>query len=59
LWSEPPQELPDPLCAPDRHDGDALGIEVPAAALGERLDGHLVADAFDEHDCTEAKPCRV
>ena len=46
----PLQEAPDRLRAADRHDGDALGVEIPAAALGQRLERGLVADPFDEHD---------
>ena len=50
LRPEPLQELSDRLRTADRHDGNALGVEIPAAALGERLDRALVADPFDEHD---------
>ena len=32
--------------------GDALGVEVPTTALGERFERELVADPFDEHDRT-------
>ena len=46
------QEPPDRLRTPDRHDGDALGVEVPASASGERLERALVAEPFDEHDGT-------
>ena len=52
LRAESMQEPPDRLRASDRHDGDALGVEVAAAALGERFDRALVAEAFDEHDGT-------
>ena len=45
------QEPPNGLRAPDRHDGNTLGIEIPAATLSQRLDRALVADPFDEHDC--------
>ena len=39
-------------CAPpDRHDGNAFSVEVPAAPLGECLDSGLIADSLDEHDC--------
>ncbi len=47
--AEPIQEPAYGVRAPDGDDGDALGFEIPAAAPGERLDGALVADAFDEH----------
>jgi hypothetical protein len=33
-----------------RHDRHALGLEMPVAAPGERLQRALVADALDEHD---------
>src|SRR5215211_4900660 len=36
--------------AADRHDGDALGAEVPAAARGERLQRAQIAEPLDEHD---------
>ena len=52
LRAESMQEPPDRLRAPDRHDGDALGVEVAAAALGERFERALVAEPFDEHDGT-------
>ena len=46
--AEASQEPAYRLRSPDRHDGDALGLEVTAAALGERFDSALVADAFDQ-----------
>ncbi len=46
------QEPAECLRASDRHDGNALGREIPAAPSGERLHRDPVADAFDEHDCT-------
>ena len=52
LRAEPIQEPSDGLRASDRNDGDPLGIEIAAAALGERLQRVLVADPFDEHDRT-------
>jgi hypothetical protein len=45
------QEAPDGLGTADRHDRDALGPEIAAPALGEGLDGDLVAGALDQHDC--------
>jgi hypothetical protein len=36
----------------DRHDGNALSVEVPASALGECFECDLVADPFDEDDRT-------
>src|SRR5439155_13891875 len=44
------QEASDRLRTPDRHDGDALGVEIPATALGQRVERDLVADSFDKHD---------
>src|SRR5215471_62744 len=44
------QVVPDVRGASHRHDGDALGIEVPSAAPGQRLERALVADALDEQD---------
>ncbi len=52
LRAESMQEPPDRVRASDRHDGDTLGVEVAAAALGERFDRALVAETFDEHDGT-------
>ena len=46
-----PQEAADRLCATDRHNGNVLDKKIPSAACGKRLQGDLVADAFDEHDC--------
>jgi virginiamycin B lyase len=57
LRAEPLQEPGDRLRAPDRHDRDALGGEIPAAALGERFDRALVADPFDEHDRAGVDTC--
>ena len=48
--AEQPQEPADRLRAPDRHDGNALGIEIAATSLSERLERALVADPFDEDD---------
>jgi hypothetical protein len=46
------QELSYGLSTADRHDGNALSVEVPASALGECFDRELVADPFDEDDRT-------
>jgi hypothetical protein len=51
LLSVDPQEAADRLCAADRHNGNVLGREIPSTTRSERLQGDLVADAFDEHDC--------
>ena len=47
-----PQEAADRLCAADRDNGNVLGNEIPSTTHSERLQGDLVADAFDEHDCS-------
>src|SRR5207247_3363272 len=52
LRAEPSQEAPDRLRTSDRHDGDALAVEIPAMARSEGLERDLVADSFDEHDRT-------
>jgi hypothetical protein len=52
LRPEHTQELSYRLSTADRHDGNALSVEVPASALGECFERALVADAFDEHDRT-------
>ncbi len=44
------QVPPDGLRTPDWNDGNALGVEVPTAALSERFKRALIADPFDEHD---------
>jgi predicted phosphodiesterase len=49
LRAEQLQEPADRLRAAHRHDGDALGLEVTTAPLGERFEGPLVADPLDEH----------
>jgi predicted metal-dependent enzyme (double-stranded beta helix superfamily) len=49
---EAPEETADRLRSADRHDGDALGREVAATAVGERLDRDPVAGALDEDDGT-------
>ncbi len=50
LRAELIQEPSDGLRTSDRHNGNALGVELPATALCERFDRVLVADPFDEHD---------
>jgi hypothetical protein len=56
LRAEPFQEASDRLRPSDRHDGDALGVEIPATPLGECLERELVADPFDEHDPPQGDP---
>jgi len=50
LRAEPIQELADGLSAADRDDRDALGVEISALPLCERLERSLVAEPFDQHD---------
>jgi TfoX N-terminal domain len=50
--AEPLQEPSDRLCAADRHDGDALRIEITTTALSQRFQRELVADSLDEYDRT-------
>ena len=42
------QKAADGLRAPDRHDRDAFGVEIPAAAFSQRFERALVADPLDE-----------
>jgi hypothetical protein len=53
LRAELVQEPGDGLRTSDRDDADALGVELPATALGERFERALVADPFHEHHCTQ------
>jgi hypothetical protein len=57
LRPEPGDEASDCLRASDRHDGNALGLQIATAALSERLDRELVAGPFNEHHCSQV--CRV
>jgi hypothetical protein len=52
LRTEQIQEASDGLRTPYRQDGDALGVEIPTAALSERFERALVADPFNKHDRT-------
>jgi hypothetical protein len=52
LRAEQIQEPSYGLRTTNWHNGDALGLEIPAAALGERFERELIADPFDEHDRT-------
>ncbi len=56
---KPMQEPSDGLRAPDRHNGNALSLEVATTTLGKRLQGVLIADAFDEDNGARigAGPC--
>jgi hypothetical protein len=44
------QEAPNGLRAPDRHDGNPLGVKVPTTAFSERFQCTLIADPLDEHN---------
>lgn len=57
LSGEQMQEASDGLRTPDRHDGNALGVEIPATARSERFERDLVAAPFDEHDRTRSRAC--
>jgi kynurenine formamidase len=48
--ARPLQKSPERLRPADRHDRDALGIEVTTATCGERLERDAVADPLDEND---------
>jgi hypothetical protein len=50
--AEPSEEAPDRVRTPDRHDRDALAVEIATAARRKGLERDLVADSFDEHDGT-------
>jgi hypothetical protein len=57
LGPEPIQDPANGLRSPDRHDGDALGVEIPASASSERFQRGLVAEPFNEHDRTRVDSC--
>jgi hypothetical protein len=50
--AESVQEAPNRLRTPDRHNRNALAVEIPATALSEGLQRDLIADPFDEDNCT-------
>jgi hypothetical protein len=52
LRAEQIQEASYRLRTADRHNGYPLSVEIPTAALGERLERYLVADSFNEDDRT-------
>ena len=54
--AEPLQCAPDVLRTVDRHDGNALGIEVPTAAARERFERALIAHPFDEYHRAGSMP---
>ena len=53
------EEAPDRLRTPDRHDGNAFTLKIPATALGERLDRDFVARPFNEHDAARTAHLRL
>jgi hypothetical protein len=55
LRAEQIQEASDALCTAHCDDRDALSVEVATTALGERFQGALVADPFNEHDRTKSR----
>jgi DNA-binding transcriptional ArsR family regulator len=57
LRAEQAEEPSYGLRTPNRHDGNALSVEVPATALGKRFDGARVADPLNEHDRTRVAAC--
>jgi hypothetical protein len=57
LRAEHIQEPPYGLRTADRHDGNALSVEIPTSALSERFERVLVADPFDEHDRPRVEAC--
>ena len=50
LGAEVPQVARKRVGTADRDDRDSFRGEIPAPADGQRLDGHLVADALDQDD---------
>ncbi len=48
--AEPLEVTTDVLRTTHRHHGNALGLEIAAAPLGERLHGVTIAEPFDQHD---------
>ena len=57
LGAEQIQKPSDGLRTPDGHNGNALSVEIATTALSERFERALVADPFDEHDCTRVDAC--
>jgi hypothetical protein len=50
MGTEPNQEALYRLRTSDRHDGNALAVEVATTARSEGLERDLVAESFHEHD---------
>jgi len=57
LRAEQIQEPSYGLRTPNWHNGNALSVKIPTAALSERFERALVADPFDEHDRTRVDAC--
>ncbi len=57
LRAEQIQEPCYRLCTPHWHNGNALSVKIPTTALSERFERTLVADPFDENDCTRGDAC--
>jgi hypothetical protein len=52
-----PEEARQVPVAAHRHDGDTLGVEIPATATRERLHCAAVARAFNEHYSAQMHTC--
>jgi len=50
LRAEQIQESSNVLRTPHWHDGNALSVKIPTAALGQRFERELVADPFNKHN---------
>jgi hypothetical protein len=59
LRAEPIQEASYGLRTPNWHNGNALSVKIPTAALSEGFERALVADPFNEHDRTRVDACHV
>jgi len=57
LRAEVTQEPSYGLRTPNWHNGNALGVKIPTAALRERFERALVADPFNEHNRTRVDAC--
>ena len=56
MRAESIQEAPDVCRTSHGHNGDALPIEIQAAARGQRFERQLIADPFNQYnrDCQDA-----
>jgi hypothetical protein len=55
LRAELSEEVSNGLRASDRDDGDALGVEIPTTALGERFERAPVAGPLDKDGGTQSR----